>query len=217
VNVRAGVPGAGDVEHARLWRTLGRSSTDPAAGTRAYRYDPDDPTPVIPVLDAGPPPDPRAEDLRFLEARTDVLSYTSPPVTALLEVAGPVTLHLHVASSAPDTDFGALLSDVHPDGRSVLLSSGIRRASFRESLTDPRPLSPQGTYALDVERADVALVVPVGHRLRLTVTSCLFPYYHPNPNTGEPLGAETRRQIAIQTIHHGPEHPSHLAIFVLAG
>jgi hypothetical protein len=197
--------------------TLGGSSTDPEAGIRTYRYDPDDPTPVIPVLDAGPPPDPRAEDLRFLEARADVLTYTSRPVAAPLETAGPVTLRLHVASSAPDTDFGALLSDVHPDGRSVLLSSGIRRASFRESVTDPTPLSPQGIYALDVELADLAHVVRAGHRLRLTVTSCLFPYYHPNPNTGEPLGAETRRQIAIQTIHHGPEHPSHLALFSLAG
>ena len=86
-----------------------------------------------------------------------------------------------------------------------------------ESLTDPTLLSPQEIYALDVELSDVAHVVRAGHRLRLTVTSCLFPYYHPNANTGEPIGAETRRQIAIQTIHHGQEHPSHLALFVLPG
>jgi putative CocE/NonD family hydrolase len=217
VDGRADISGSGDVDHARLWRTLGRSSAHPTAGTRTYRYAPDDPTPAIPVLDAGPPPDPRAEDLRFLEARADVLSYTTSPIATPLEVAGSVTLLLHAASSAPDTDFGALLSDVHPDGRSVLLSFGIRRASFRESLTDPTLLSPHEIYALDLELSDVAHVVRAGHRLRLTVTSCLFPYYHPNPNTGEPLGAETRRQIAIQTIHHGPEHPSHLALFVLPG
>ena len=127
---------------AEFWRTPERPGAGAAAGTRTYRYDPDDPTPSHPVVDAGPPPDPRAEDLRFLETRGDVLTYTSPPVAAPVEVAGPIVLRLHAASSAPDTDFGALLSDVDPDGRSVLLSSGIQRASFRESLTEPTLLSP---------------------------------------------------------------------------
>jgi putative CocE/NonD family hydrolase len=213
----AGDPETGNGEGRELWRAPRPSSPGIASGARTYRYDPDDPTPAIPALGAGPPPDPRAEDLRFLDARADVLHYTSPPLATPLEVAGPVVLRLHAASSAPDTDFAALLADVHPDGRAVLLSFGIRRASFRESLTAPTLLSPLGIYALDVELADVAHVVRAGHRLRLTVTSCLFPYYHPNPNTGEPLGGETRRQIATQTIHHGPGHPSHLALFVRAG
>src|SRR5262245_7369123 len=193
----------------------GRASPTPP-GIRTYRYDPDDPTPAIPSLGAGPPPDPRADDLRFLEARMDVLSYTSPVLAAPLEVAGPVVLRLHAASSAPDTDFAALLSDVHPDGCSILLSFGIQRMSFRESLTEPTLLRPGTVYAFDVELADIAHVVGAGHQLRLIVTSCLFPYYHANPNTGEPLGAEMRRQIATQTIHHGPGNSSELALHVLA-
>jgi len=206
---------ADDGHGAELWSPVGRPRRTPASGTRTYRYDPDDPTPAIPHLGPGPPPDPRAEDLRFLESRADVLSYTSSPLAAPLEMAGPVSLRLHAASSAPDTDFAGLLSHVHPDGRSVLLSFGIQRASFRESLTEPALLSPGVVCAIDVELADVAHVVPAGHRLRATVTSCLFPYYHPNPNTGEPIGAETQRQIATQTIYHGPEHPSRLALFVV--
>ena len=104
-----------------------------------------------------------------------------------------------------------------PSGCSVLLSAGILRASFRESLSEPAPLVPGETYVLDVELSDVGHVARPGHRLRLTVTSGLFPYYHPNPNTGEPYGAETRRVVAIQTIRHGGDHPSALSLFVRGG
>src|SRR5207245_11576543 len=73
------------------------------------------------------------------------------------------------------------------------MGAGILRASFRESLSESAPLVPGETYVLHVELSDVGHVARPGHRLRLTLTSGLFPYYHPTPNTGEPYGAETRR------------------------
>ena len=78
----------------------------------------------------------------------------------------------------------------------------------------PPHLVPGETYVLDVELSDVGHVARPGHRLRLTLTSGLFPYYHPNPNAGEPYGAETRRVVAIQTIRHSGDHPSALSLFV---
>lgn len=152
--------------------------------------------------------------MRFLEGRADVLAYTTGAVTEAVEIAGPVGLILHAASTAPDTDFAALLSDVYPDGRSVLLSSGILRATFRGSLVSPTRIEPGRVYLLEVEMADLGHVLRHGHRLRLVLSSALFPYYHPNPNTGEALHAETRRVTATQTVHHGPRHPTRLTLFL---
>jgi predicted acyl esterase len=57
-----------------------------------------------------------------VEARPDVLSYTSARLDADLEVTGPLTLVLHAATSGRDTDFVAKLCDVSPDGRSLVLA-----------------------------------------------------------------------------------------------
>ena len=124
-----------------------------------------------------------------------------------------------MSSSAVDTDFAAVLADVDPDGRAVFLSHGILRASFRESLTKPKPLVPGERYVLPIEMADLGHVVLPGHRLRVIVTSCLFPYYHPNPNTGASYGEERAGDavVATQTVFAVPNEPSQLTVFVRQG
>ncbi|MFM8394485.1 MAG: CocE/NonD family hydrolase, partial [Acidobacteriota bacterium] len=101
-----------------------------------YVYDPADPTPTHggPILgDTGNYP-PGPLDQRKVEARPDVLVYTTPPFTTETEVTGPVTLDLYVSSSAPDTDFVAKLVDVWPDGRAINLTDGVIRARYRRSM-----------------------------------------------------------------------------------
>ena len=44
-------------------------------------------------------------------------------------------------------NFTAKLTDVYPDGRSILLMDGIVRARFRASLADPSPVRPGERYA----------------------------------------------------------------------
>ncbi|MEJ2130841.1 MAG: CocE/NonD family hydrolase, partial [Gammaproteobacteria bacterium] len=51
-----------------------------------------------------------------------------------------------------------------------------------------------------------------GHRIRLDVSSSNFPRFDVNANTGEPLGLERRKEIAINTVHHDREHPSHVLL-----
>ncbi|MBI4772537.1 MAG: CocE/NonD family hydrolase, partial [Chloroflexi bacterium] len=69
----------------------------------AYRYDPADPTPSVagPGLTATVAP----VDNRPLESRPDVLTFTTPPLVAALDVIGPVRLELYVRSSLAHTDF----------------------------------------------------------------------------------------------------------------
>lgn len=186
------------------------------SASRSFDYDPADPTPAMAVLTGDPLPEWSPRELGFLEQRSDVLIYTSDPFQHPLEVAGPVRLVLYASSSAVDTDFAAVLADVEPSGRSILVSQGIHRASFRGSLTDPTPLVPGECYPLDVELADLGHVFQPGHRLRLIVSSCLFPYYHPNPNTGASYGEEGAGEYAIatQTVFASTDRPSRLKLFV---
>ena len=185
-------------------------------GSRSFDYDPADPTPAMESLTGDPLPEWSPRELGFLEHRSDVLVFTSDPLQKPLDVAGPVHLHVHAASSAVDTDFAAVLADVEPSGRSILVSQGIVRAAFRDSLTDPTPLIPGECYPFDIELADLGHVFQPGHRLRLTVASCLFPYYHPNPNTGSSYEEERASDYvpATQAIFAGTDRPSRLVLFV---
>jgi uncharacterized protein len=76
-------------------------------------------------------------DQREVEVRDDVLVYTSPVLEQPVEVIGPIELRLWASSSAPDTDFTGKLVDVHPDGRAIILTDGILRARYRNSLRRP--------------------------------------------------------------------------------
>jgi hypothetical protein len=208
-----------DATARSLYLTADGSLTTEAPATpssRSFAYDPADPTPGMEPLSSEPLADWSPRDLAFLERRSDVLVYTSEQIEAPLEIAGPVHLHVQASSSAVDTDFAAILADVDPDGRSYFVSHGILRAPFRESLSDPAPLVPGERYTLPIEMADLGHVVLPGHRLRLIVSSCLFPYYHPNPNTGASYGDEQDGAylVASQTIYSDSAHPSRLTFFV---
>jgi len=209
-----------DTARATLYLAADGSLTEhvPDSGLRTYLYDANDPTPGAAHLSPEPLPDWSPRHLAFLEQRPDVLSYTAAPVQEAVEIAGPVQVVLHAGSSAPDTDFAAILADVAPDGTSTFFSHGIMRASYRDSLTSPTPLHPHQPEHLVIELADVAHVVQPAHALRLLICSCLFPYYHPNPNTGAGYGEEADGGYAAarQTVLSGGEQASHLSLYVRA-
>ena len=51
-----------------------------------------------------------------------------------------------------------------------------------------------------------------GHRIRLDISSSNFPRFDVNPNTGEPLNANTGWRVATNTVFHDPEHPSRIVL-----
>ena len=181
-----------------------------------YLYDPARPVPT----EGGPVeqwavslPGPR--DQRAIEARDDVLCYSTPPLERPLTVAGPVTLTLWAVSDAPDTDWTAKLVDVHPDGRALTLADGIVRARFRHSLADPQPLTPNVPELYRIDLAHTAYRFPASHRIRLEVSSSNFPRFAPNPNTGRPVATETEFRPAVQHVLHDADHPTALSLRVL--
>ncbi len=216
------------------WYLSGPGTAKGAAGGRVdsilpgaeppdrYRYDPADPTPssggatccVVPglypeIMQWGP------QDQRTVEQRSDVLVYTSAPLTRDLTVAGPVTVRLYASTSARDTDFTAKLVDVLPDGTAINLADGIIRGRYRESTTTPTLLEPGRVYPFEIDLGATANTFRTGHRIRIEIASANFPWYDRNLNTGGDLARETRMQVADQTVYHDATRASYVSLFVL--
>lgn len=180
----------------------------------SFVYDPDNPVPTVGganlFLDKGP------YDQREVEARPDVLVFTSAPLTEPMEVTGRVTATLYVASSAPDTDFTVKLCDVYPDGRSMLILDGIRRARFRDSDRFESRMVPGRVYLLEVDLWSTSLIVNKGHRIRVSVSSSNVPRFDANPNTGLPWLADQTPVKAVNTVLLSADYPSRILLPVAA-
>jgi hypothetical protein len=122
---------------------------------------------------------------------------------------------LYARSSATDTDFTAKLVDVFPDGTAVNLNNGIIRASYRDSLTHPTPITPGEVYRYEIKVWPTSNLFKAGHRIRLEISSSDFPQFGPNPNTGGSLASSTALRSATQTILHDADHPSALILPVI--
>jgi uncharacterized protein len=154
-------------------------------------------------------------DQREVEARPDVLVYTSPPLSEDLEVTGPVTVELWASTSALDTDFTAKLVDVHADGRAMNLCEGIIRARYRTSKETPLLVTPGAVYPFLIDLWATSNVFKAGRRIRLEISSSNFPHFEPNSNTGHALGQDDILERANQGVFHDARHPSCITLPVI--
>jgi putative CocE/NonD family hydrolase len=191
-----------------------------------YDYDPKAPVPTIGgAILMAPIHRPGARDQGPNEERPDVLVYTSEVLQSGYTVLGPVHATIFAATYAADTDFIARLVDVHPDGRAIVVTDGIIRASARESYPAPgviKPVQPSliepgrvYEYAIDLWATGISFMA--GHRMRVEVTSSSFPRWERNPNTGEGGVHSSRTEVARQRIFHDPGRPSHVTLTVVDG
>lgn len=179
-----------------------------------YLYDPRNPVPTrggglccYPGAMSG-----GAFDQRPIEARPDVLVYSTPPLEQAVEVTGPIVVKLWAVTTAPDTDWTAKLVDVHPDGYARNLTDGILRARYRESQASPKLLAPGEVYEYTIDLWATSNCFLPGHRIRLEISSSNFPRFDRNPNTGRPIATETEPRPALQTVLHDADHPSHVIL-----
>jgi len=196
--------------------TLSTTAPGPEAADQ-YVFDPADPVPTIggPLCCDGAHLKPGPRDQRRVEARDDVLVYSTPALAADMEVTGPVTLELYAKSSAVDTDFTAKLVDVGPDGFAKNMTEGILRARYRDSQEKPSLITPGQVYKLTVELWSTSNVFKKGHVLRLEVSSSNFPRFDRNLNTGDDNGTGTRFVSATNSVLHDAQHPSALVLPVI--
>jgi putative CocE/NonD family hydrolase len=154
-------------------------------------------------------------DQRPVEARHDVLVYTSEILEAPVAIAGPVRANLHAATDGPDTDWFVKLVDLHPNGFSMNIAEGILRARFRKSFDRMEFLKPNEAYEFVIDMRGTANVFLPGHRIRLDITSSNFPQFDRNLNSGEDLATGTRVRVARQTVFHAPERSSYILLPVV--
>ena len=203
-----------------------------APGATEFTFDPADPVPTmgggISAVDdfmrpggfdqRGRPDFLGCTDTRPLDARSDVLTFETPPLPRDLEMTGPIEMHLWAASSAVDTDFTAKLVDVYPagdeypEGLAINITDSIIRARYRDGWERAEPLTPGQPYELVFQLYPTSNVFRRGHRIRLDISSSNWPRFDVNPNTGGPLGLDRVYRAATQTVYHDADHPSHIVL-----
>jgi putative CocE/NonD family hydrolase len=197
----------------------GLLSTDPPADEPldTFVYDPRTPVPTVggPICCTGGAVPEGSYDQREVEARHDVLVYSSAPLDTGLEVTGPLEVVLYVSSSARDTDFTAKLVDVYPDGTAYNIQEGILRARYREGLDHCVWLEPEGVYKLRIDLEATSNWFGPGHRIRLEISSSNFPRWDRNLNTGGNNYDESEPVVARNVVHHTLHYPSHILLPVV--
>ena len=129
--------------------------------------------------------------------------YDSLPLTEELAIMGRPHAMLRASADTPLANWFARLSDVAPDGTVTQVTGAGLSGAQRESMTDPQPLEPGKTYALDVEMHLTTWVFPKGHRIRLSVSNALWPMVLATPynmTTSLQLGGPNGSRLSLPIV-----------------
>ena len=203
-------------ERERRQRHAGHHSTVGCQQRRIRStYDPANPTPFLidsPELETW-----LNEDYTSLNAsRHDELVFTSKPLAKPIEVTGQeMAATIWAATDAKDTDWNVMLLDVFPDGHAERVQDGLMRARFRKGFDKETPLTPGSAEQYDMDLWFTSRVFEAGHKIRVTVSSALFPKYDRNLNTGGNNERDSTFVVAHQRLVHDAAHPSHVTLPVI--
>ena len=198
----------------------GALTTSPPAMDKpdSFTYDPMNPVPSYGgnVCCTGTAVQAGAFDQRKMEARDDILVYTSEPFKEGTEVSGPIEPTLYVSSDAKDTDFTVKVVDVYPDGRAYNLDESIQRLRYRDGYDKPLVwMEPGKTYKVTLQPLNTSNYFDVGHRLRIEVSSSNFPRFDRNMNTGGNNYDEEKGVVAHNSVHHSKQYRSQVTVTML--
>jgi putative CocE/NonD family hydrolase len=191
-------------------KSLLPSASSDVEALLSYSYDPNNPVETIYggnlALPAG------TWDQQSVESRDDVLVFSTPILTEPITVVGQITTTLFIESNCTDTDFTVKLTDVYPDGRSMLITDTIIRARNRLSYSDWNFLEKGIVYELKIPLDSTAYLFNEGHKLRIDISSSNFPRFETNPNTGDSLWSNETTYVANNSIHVSSTNSSKISI-----
>jgi predicted acyl esterase len=157
---------------------------------------------------------PGGQDQRKYESHSEVRTFTTETLQSPVEWTGKVSAELWVTATAPDTDFIARITDVYPDGRSILIVDSIRRARFRNGFEREEKMRPGVVEKVAFDLGSMSQVFLPGHRIRVTIASTGADFYEPNPNTGEPITAAPALRMLVS--RNAVRHEARFASRVIA-
>jgi putative CocE/NonD family hydrolase len=149
-----------------------------------------------------------SRDNSAIEARADVLTFSSEGLAEPVEVAGTPAVELYLSSDNPHCDVFLRLCDVDERGRSRNLTDQIVRCS-------PADVTPGQVRRLRVTLTDISHVFAAGHRIRLQVSGGAHPRFARNLGTDADLLNGSRTAPVTHQIQHSARHPSALVLPVL--
>ncbi len=159
-----------------------------------------------------------AFDQRKMEARPDILVYTTEPLKEGIELSGPIEVTLYVSSDAKDTDFTVKLIDVYPGGPAYNLDETIQRLRYRDGYDKPLVwMEPGEVYKVTLQPMTTSNYFEAGHSIRVEVSSSNFPRFDRNLNTGGNNYDEAQGIAAHNAVHHSTQYPSQVTITVVKG
>jgi len=179
--------------------------------SKTYTYNPLNPVPTKGGTNLYPWPHPTLAgpyDQRTIENRADVLLFTSDVLTEPYEATGRIKARLYVSSNCPDTDFTVKLTDVYPDGRSMLICDGILRMRNRNGCDHWEFMTPGEVYEVEVDLWSTSYIWNTGHKIRVAVSSSNYPRFLANNNTINGINQGTGYNIAQNTLYLDSIHPS---------
>lgn len=157
-----------------------------------------------------------AFDQRKMEARPDILVYTSEPLNEGIEVSGSIDPVIYVSSDAKDTDITVKLIDVYPDGTAYNLDETIQRLRYRDGYDKPVVwMQPGKVYKVALQPMTTSNWFAAGHRVRIEVSSSNFPRFDRNMNTGGNNYDEATGVVAHNAVHHSAQYPSKVTLTVV--
>ncbi len=167
------------------------------------------------------------EDQRFVDGRSDVLTWQTTPLVDDVTVAGDVVAHLYASTSGSDADWAVKLIDVFPDtlperpemgGYELMVTGDIMRGRYRTSWEHPAPIPPNQVEPYTVDLHQQAYTFRKGHRIMVQVQSTWFPLYDRNPQTFVANIFEARPedyQARLHRVYRTARAPSNVEIDVL--
>ena len=184
-------------------------SSEPSS--TSYTYDPASPTPSICGNNLNMANGPC--DQSPIESRSDVVVFDTPVLTEPVEITGRVQAHLFVDIDQPDADLMVRLTDVYPDGRSMLITDGAARIAARGTLTGLQPYDGT-TLETVVDLWSSSIIINTGHRIRISVSSANYPRFAASRNTLDdwPNNTTGAGNPVTVSLHHSGEVVSYIEL-----
>ncbi len=167
------------------------------------------------------------DDQREASGRTDVITFTSPVLTAPLKISGQPVVHLVASTSGTDSDWVVKLIDVYPDeyyqqpemgGYQLGIGMDILRGRYREGFVTAKPIKANAPLSYEFKLPPASHVFLPGHRLMVQVQSSWFPLYDRNPQTFVPSIFEAKPgdfKRATQRVYHSGKNASFISLPVV--
>ncbi len=187
----------------------------PLSGSLVLPIDPDDWVPTYGGASSSVPSGPYDQAAvppgRPIESRADVLTFTTDVLTEPETVIGAITARIWINPDTPDVDLSVRLTDVYPDGKSILITDGIQRARMHCGCDRECFLMPGVPAEIEVDMWSTAMIFNAGHRIRVAIAGTNWSRFERNSNDGGDLN-NPNYIVAHPEILFGPDYPSALLL-----